>query len=49
MMTLFFLVPFFVLDLYFGYIEKLPPSCSVDKKLLGFLDLNLWFSVISML
>jgi hypothetical protein len=45
--TAFFVLPFFITDLYFGFFDTSQPQCS-NKKLFGTINLRSWFIVISL-
>lgn len=49
LVTLFLVLPFFVLDFYFGFIDTSQPQCSQFKKLFGLMNLRSWFIIISIL
>ena len=47
--TLFLVLPFFIVDLYFGFIDSSQPQCMQTKKLFGLMNLRSWFIIISMI
>lgn len=40
-------VPFFLMDGYFGFLDVSQPYCTISKKLFGLMNLQSWFIVIS--
>jgi hypothetical protein len=47
--TIFLVLPFFILDFYFGFINSSQPQCTYVKKLFGLMNLQSWFIIISLL